>query len=150
MASEPSQTMSPSDLSSDIYRFTLYWTIVFYIPAFIICGIYAFLNLTFTPHSRIRRLLFLAPSQSYAAVISATSDVPLHSYTPSENPSQDVLQPVGRTRAKPKERRSRLIFALLVAFTFAACSLGGAVIGSAIMGYVMAALIKAAHFNMST
>ncbi|KAI0796182.1 hypothetical protein C8Q75DRAFT_803219 [Abortiporus biennis] len=37
--------------ANDIYIFTLYWTLIFYTPAFVFCGIYAFLNLTF-PASR--------------------------------------------------------------------------------------------------
>ncbi|KAJ3555593.1 hypothetical protein NM688_g2488 [Phlebia brevispora] len=132
---------------NDIYRFTLYWTLIFYTPAFLICGIYAFLNLTFTPHSRVRRLLFLAPS-SYAAVVAAAADIPLRPYpiSPSPTPNKSTC----KARSKPNERRSRLTFAVLVALTFAICAVGGAVVGSAIMGYVMAGLFKAAHFNMST
>ena len=36
----------------DIFRFTLYWTLIFYCPAFILCGTYAFWNLNFPPAPR--------------------------------------------------------------------------------------------------
>jgi len=41
-------------------------------------------------------------------------------------------------------------FALIVLLTFLTLSVAGAVIGSAIMGFVTAGLFKAANFNMST
>ncbi|KDQ50157.1 hypothetical protein JAAARDRAFT_590942 [Jaapia argillacea MUCL 33604] len=37
--------------STDIYRFTLYWTLILTTPPFVFCGIYAFLNLSFPPRS---------------------------------------------------------------------------------------------------
>lgn len=64
--------------------------------------------------------------------------------------SRNAVSAPGRARARHNERRSRLTFSIIVAFTFAACAIAGAVIGSAITGYVMAGLFKAAHFNMST
>ncbi len=140
--------MSLLFLFIDIYRFTLYWTLIFYTPAFILCGIFAFLNLTFTPHSAVRRFLFLAPSKYHA--VSTLSDIPLQPYTTALSPSPEPLQVHSRPRPKQNEGRSRLTFALLVALTFASCAVGGAVVGSAILGYVMAGLFKAAHFNMST
>lgn len=130
----------------DIYRFTLYWTFIFYTPAFIFAGTYAFLNLAFTQQSRVRRFLFLSPS-SYSAVATTSADVPLQRLA---SPNPDYASRPGPPRAKTNERRSRLLFALLVALTFASCAVCGAVIGSAVMGYVMAGLFRAAHFNMST
>lgn len=133
---------------NDIYRFTLYWTLIFYTPAFFFCGLYAFLNLTFTQQSRLRRYLFLAPRKYHAVPTSA--DVPLKAYraTLSSDPLDGVHQ--GPPRPRHNERRSRLTFSLLVAFAFASCAVGGAVVGSAVTGYVMAGLFKAAKFNMST
>ncbi|GJE93223.1 hypothetical protein PsYK624_093820 [Phanerochaete sordida] len=135
---------------SDVYRFTLYWTLVFYTPAFLCCGLYAFLNLTFTQQSRVRRALFLAPRRYHAL---ATSDVPLRTHRASRaalSPDPHDGAAPGRLRPKHNERRSRLTFSLLVALLFAVCAVGGAVVGSAVTGYIMAGLFKAARFNMST
>ena len=166
-------------LLADIYRFTLYWTLIFYTPFFVICGIYAFLNLTFPPPRHTHRNpLFLAP-YTYTAVVGAAVDIPLRPYTPTPAPSfllgkgwqrqlrrgtsrnhgrstgsassgGQGMQLEDRKKTKPNERRSRLTFALLVGIVFAGCAVGGAVIGSAVMGYVMAGLFKAGNFHMST
>ena len=134
---------------ADIYRFTLYWTLVFYTPAFFICGLYAFLNLTFTQQSRVRRFLRLAPSK-YTAV-PTRSDMPLKAVRNMLSPdAPNAGYMPGRSRAKHNERRSRLTFSIIVAFTFAVCAVGGAVVGSAVTGYVMAGLFKVARYNMST
>lgn len=117
---------------------------MFYTPAFFFCGLYAFLNLTFTPHSRVRHFLLLAPS----AV--RKGDVPLKTYKHSPSPAEPEEPDAPAPRPRPNERRSRLAFAMLVAFTFAVVAVGGAVVGAAVMGYVMAGLFKAARYNMST
>lgn len=138
-------------ISIDIYRFTLYWTFLFYTPAFLFCGLYAFLNLTFTQHSRVRHFLFLAPAK-YAAV-PTTGELPLRPLRNalSPEPRNDRHAPgARRARTRHNERRSRLTFSIIVAFTFAVTAIGGAVIGSAITGYIMAGLFSAASFNMST
>jgi hypothetical protein len=134
---------------SDIFRFTLYWTLVFYTPAFVFCGTYAFLNLTFTPQSRVRRFLLLAPS-NYRA-LSAKDALALQTYKAATlSPTDSYMRRPWQAKHKHNERRSRLTFALLVAFIFASSAVGGAVVGSAVLGYVMAGLFKAARFNMST
>ena len=91
----------------------------------------------------------LAPPK-YAA-IPASAEVPLKRFRGSLSPDlQDDGQPRSRALTRHNERRSRVTFAFLVALTFIICSVGGAVIGSAVTGYVMAGLFKAAGFNMST
>ena len=55
-----------------------------------------------------------------------------------------------RSPAKQNERRSRLTFALIVVICFAVLALGGAVVGSAAIGYVLAGLFRAAKYDMST
>ncbi|EKM50090.1 uncharacterized protein PHACADRAFT_105877 [Phanerochaete carnosa HHB-10118-sp] len=133
---------------TDIYRFTLYWTLIFYTPAFFFCGLYAFLNLTFTQQSRVRRYLFLAPRKYHA--VSTSVDIPLKVRRAALSPDLPEGRRCGRPRTRHNERRSRLTFAMLVALAFAVCAVGGAVVGSAVTAYVMAGLFRAARFNMST
>lgn len=133
---------------ADIYRFTLYWTLIFYTPAFICCGLYAFLNLMFTQQSRLRRYLFLAPRKYHA--VSTSAEVPLKAYRATLSPDLQEGTLSDKPRPRHNERRSRLTLSLLVALAFAICAVGGAVVGSAVTGYVMAGLFKAARFNMST
>ncbi|KAI0077745.1 hypothetical protein K474DRAFT_1048579 [Panus rudis PR-1116 ss-1] len=135
----------------DIYRFTLYWTIVFYTPAFVLGGLYAFLNLTFPPSRprprSHRNQPVVANKADYAAV--STTDIPLQDLnrlSPDTGRNAKAAQP----RAKINERRSRLTFSLLVLLFFLSFAIAGAVVGSAIIGYVLAGLFKVAKYNMST
>ncbi|OSX64095.1 hypothetical protein POSPLADRAFT_1045215 [Postia placenta MAD-698-R-SB12] len=147
--------------SHEIFRFTLYWTLVFYVPAYVLCAIYAFLNVTFPPrpatHTRPRYRLSssFAFSPYFRVPPAAAADIPLmapgqHS---SPNPGTDpTLALVYQYRAlwKPNETRSRVTLALLVFLAFVVFSVAGAVVGSAVIGYVLAGLFKAGDFNMST
>ncbi|TFK90840.1 hypothetical protein K466DRAFT_583378 [Polyporus arcularius HHB13444] len=144
--------------SHDIFRFTLYWTLVLYTPAFIACGTYAFLNLTFPPRRPSRKGYKTRPRLSSAGISSGSvSDgerIPLRRYD-RQGLRVDVLNPSqlrlpSRSPAKQNEKRSRLTFAVLVFFLFACFAFGGAIVGSAITGYVAAGLFRAAKYNMST
>ncbi|CCM03465.1 uncharacterized protein FIBRA_05598 [Fibroporia radiculosa] len=147
---------------NEIFRFTLYWTLVFYGPAYIICATYAFFNVTFppsrpSPEHLKRRPSFPVPfSSSYfgAPPMVAVNDIPMTPYSPipPEADAETTAALAHRYRAllKPNEKRSRVTFALLVFLAFAVFSVAGAVIGSAVIGYVLAGLFKAGDFNMST
>ncbi|THH27202.1 hypothetical protein EUX98_g6984 [Antrodiella citrinella] len=150
---------------ADMYRFTLYWTLVFYVPAFAICGIYAFLNLSFPPTRhrgarahRTRPAVSPFPfleSQTYSAI---PNEIPLTQRQQQKRQQSQTSMLFGRRgwkrqrpgTARVNERRSKLTFALLVLLTFFLAGFAGAVLSSAIVGYVMAGLYKSAHFNMST
>ncbi|OCH96380.1 hypothetical protein OBBRIDRAFT_787460 [Obba rivulosa] len=140
---------------NDVFRFTLYWTLVFYTPAFLFGGIYAFMNLTFPPSRpnrqshRVRRPLSVLSAITYVTGADA-GGIALRPYAQGDH-SDDAKLPLRyRARARQNERRSRLTFALLVFFGFVVVAVCGAVVGSAIIGYVLAGLFKAAKFNMST
>ncbi|KAJ6621472.1 hypothetical protein B0H10DRAFT_988026 [Mycena sp. CBHHK59/15] len=123
----------------DVFRFTLYWTLIFYTPIFLFCGLYAFLNLTFPPSRRTK----LARRDG-----SDETSYPLNllSYSP-----RDAAAPLLRPpKPKPNEGRSRITFALLVFLTFMTLSIAGAFLGSAILGFILAGLYKLGKFNMST
>ncbi|KAF8972705.1 hypothetical protein BDZ97DRAFT_1649965 [Flammula alnicola] len=120
------------NLLADVFRFTLYWTLVFYTPIFLLCGSYAFWNYAFPPSPRL-----------------ANPQNGRESYQLSlMNPDGLLVQAV--KPPKPHERRSRVTFALIVLLTFLTLSVAGAVIGSAIMGFVTFGLYKAGNFSMST
>lgn len=110
---------------SEIFRFTLYWTLIFHLPLFILCGTYAFFNLSFPPSRDPPK-----------------STQPLSSHVPSPQPRL--------TPPRANEGRSRLAFAILVLLVFLTLSLMNAVIGAAVVGYILAGLYDAAKFNMST
>ena len=149
--------ISPHSLS-DMYRFTLYWTLVFYVPAFVVCGTYAFLNLSFPPSRRRPRSHRNRPSfpfleaASYSALpATAGDDIPLQRQQTQHLSERSLRRPpAAKPRHKVNERRSRLTFALLVLLAFLLAGFAGAVLGSAIVGYVLAGLYKSADFNMST
>ncbi|KAJ3759483.1 hypothetical protein EV361DRAFT_805605 [Lentinula raphanica] len=134
----------------DVFRFTLYWTLVFYIPVFVLFGSYAFFNLTFPP------------SNSHSKALKALED--FHNeerqggHEGIDNESEEdagegetyPMSPNPKPHKSKNACRSRLTFALLVFFGFLLLSLIGAVVSSAIVGYILTALYKAGDFYMST
>ncbi|KAJ3828046.1 hypothetical protein F5880DRAFT_1711124 [Lentinula raphanica] len=134
----------------DVFRFTLYWTLVFYIPVFVLFGSYAFFNLTFPPPTSA------TPNQPFLGVSSAHGYPPrpptTHSPTITQR-AQNGGRSASQNRKPHKSKnacRSRLTFALLVFFGFLLLSLIGAVVSSAIVGYILSGLYKAGDFYMST
>ena len=109
----------------DVFRFTLYWSLILYTPMFVFCGLYAFFNLSRTPPRRPNDVLF-----------------PLSSLSP--HPAS------GAPLSHARERRARLILTSLVLLTFLAVGVAEAVIGATVMAFVLFGLFKAARFNMST
>ncbi|KAI9062684.1 hypothetical protein FKP32DRAFT_1573960 [Trametes sanguinea] len=132
----------------DIFRFTLYWTFVFYTPTYVFCGIYAFLNLAFPPPRTS------AKSGKTRWHWRGSETIPLRQYSNrqlgADTDAQSHMRTQSRSPVRPNERRSRLTFALLVFLVFAVFGLAGAVVGSAVIGYVLAGLFKASQYNMST
>ncbi|KAJ3486694.1 hypothetical protein NLI96_g4050 [Meripilus lineatus] len=152
----------------DIFRFTLYWTLIFYTPAFVLCGSYVLLNITFPPHrynlkeqnqasSTYRSLSssfqLQSATSSHPELHTTTSGIPLESLITGESHhplSPRHARPHAPPRIRLNQRRSRVTFALIVLLTFLTFSVAGAVVGSAIVGYTLAGLFKAAHWTMST
>ncbi|KAF7345467.1 hypothetical protein MVEN_01564800 [Mycena venus] len=124
----------------DIFRFTLYWTLIFYTPIFLFCGLYAFFNLTFPPTRR--------PTLSRRETSDDASSYPLTllPYSPRDT-SAPLLRP---PKPKPNQGRSRTTFALLVLLAFLSLSIAGALLSSAIVGFILAGVYKLANFNLST
>ncbi|KAL6306242.1 hypothetical protein BKA93DRAFT_729885 [Sparassis latifolia] len=133
-----------------VFRFTLYWTLVLYTPAFMLCGIYAFLNIVFPPQrlqrASWRRASFTFPFSS-PPTAPTSGDIQLQAY--DAIPKKDMPSQY-RSRTMLNEKRSRLTFGLLVVLTYGVFALTGAVIGSALIGYVLAGIFTAGDYNMST
>ena len=137
-----------------MFRFTLYWTLVLYVPSFVFCGVYAFINLSFPPRRSHHRGYRTRPGISSAGPSfrsTESENIPLRRYDRQLGAGgQSQLRLPSRAPAKQNETRSRLTFAVLVFMLFATFALGGAVVGSAIVGYVLAGLYKAGKYHMST
>ncbi|KAI0332780.1 hypothetical protein GY45DRAFT_1344519 [Cubamyces sp. BRFM 1775] len=138
----------------DVFRFTLYWTLVLYTPSHIICGIYALLNLAFPPPRVPHKVHKTNGSRTNS---NGAESIPLRRFADRQlstgrgSDAQSQLRLPSRSPpAKQNERRSRLTFAILVFIAFATLAVAGAVVGSAIIGYVLAGLFKASKYNMST
>ncbi|KAF9219971.1 hypothetical protein BS17DRAFT_797897 [Gyrodon lividus] len=114
----------------DIFRFTLYWSLIFHIPFNLLAGTYAFFNFLFPPTRPTSDFHLLSPS-------------PIH--LSSSAPPQEWTKP-----PRLNARRSRVTFALLVLLTFLGLSLVSAVVGAAVVGFVLAGVYKAGGFYMST
>jgi hypothetical protein len=106
---------------TDVFRFTLYWNLIFYTPIFLCCGTYAFLNITFPPSRPASNAYPLTPMSIYP------------------------IKPL-----RKNERRSRITFAVLVLLVFLTLSVGGAVLGSAVVGFILVGVFRVAKYNMST
>ena len=124
----------------DVFRFTLYWTLIFYTPLFLLCGSYAFWNYAFPPSAMFRR-----GKGAREPAYQLSRRLPASSQPVAEpQPAQPTTHP------KMNERRSRVTFAFIVLLTFLTLSVAGAVVASAILGFVAYGLYKSANFNMST
>ncbi|KZP13240.1 hypothetical protein FIBSPDRAFT_945812 [Athelia psychrophila] len=115
---------------SEVFRFTLYWMFIFHVPLLMICGTYAFFNLTFPPSRQTLKSTYPLP----------TLGIP----DSSSEPEPRLTPP------RTNERRSRLTFAIIVFLGFAFISIMNALVGALVVGYVLAGVYHAAGFHMST
>jgi hypothetical protein len=106
-----------------------YWSLIFYVPVFILCGTHACLNLLIPPSNRS----------------SASSKSRYHPLATSDSDRATATLP-----RKVNEKRSRLTFSLLVLFAFIVFGFAGAVLSSAIMAYVLFGIFSAGKLHIST
>lgn len=145
----------------EIFRFTFYWTLIFYTPLFFVCGFYAFCNYVNPPQRSLPQSLSYpseeSPEYAYHGDHAILTDdrgvyMPLR-FLKSRSWLTPRATPTSRsTMQAPKrnERRSRVTFALLLFLVFLALGLAGAVVGSAVLGFAAMGLYRAGNFNMST
>ncbi|KIY44986.1 hypothetical protein FISHEDRAFT_50220 [Fistulina hepatica ATCC 64428] len=134
--------------ANDVFVFTLYWTFIFYIPAFIFCGLYAFFNITFPPanHNDDYPRYDSVPEPAYSLPLLRISSAA----TQHTSSAEFYQSPQRYQSPKMNERRSRVTFGLLILLLFFLSSLAGAVITSLVVGYVLAGLYSAAKYHLST
>ncbi|KAN0088948.1 hypothetical protein V8E55_006005 [Tylopilus felleus] len=116
----------------DIFKFTLYWTLIFHLPFNLIAGTYAFFNFFFPPARTVRDPIVLTQTQTEQP-------------GPGPAPTDVWLKP-----PRLNARRSRWTFALLVLLTFLVVGLLSAVVGAAVLACVILGVYRAGGFYVST
>jgi len=148
----------------DIFKFTLYWTLIFHLPFNFIAGIYAFFNFLFPPARNVRDPIVLVPPPTHVhshsrshSLTQSFSQPHSHSHTHTRSNSQPQppspqAPPADEWSRRPRlnPRRSRWTFALLILFFFLTVSLLSAVVGAAVLAFVLMGVYSAGSFYMST
>jgi hypothetical protein len=145
----------------DVFRFTLYWTLIFLSLFSLITGGIACFNILYPARRDDKNGILSTSSTRNRAPQPAPqshSMIPLTPLTSARSP--DLLLPEAsetvdteEQRAPPSRKnvhRSRITYALCTLLTFLVTALATSFIWSAVVGYVLYAVFKAGDFNLST
>ncbi|KAI9508164.1 hypothetical protein F5148DRAFT_980267 [Russula earlei] len=146
--------------AGDAFRFTFYWTLIFHSLFFLITGGIACFNVIY-PSRRDNTAGASVPSTRNRAPQAAPQSIPMISMSPLTSvlsPDPRLPEPpktadVGESRvrhARKHMRRSRVTYALFTLLAFLVTALAESLVESAVVGYVLWAVFRAARFNLST
>lgn len=159
---------NPKKTCIDVFRFTLYWMLIFFSLFFLTTGGIACFNIIYPARrdndndNNKNGILFSASSltgnRAPELAPESHTAIPLTPLTSARSP--DLLLPEvpgtvdaeERRAPQPRKnvRRSRITYALFTLLAFLVTALAASFIWSAVVGYVLYAVFTAGDFNIST
>ena len=142
----------------DVFRFTLYWMLIFLSPFFLITGGIASFNIIYPPRHDYENGIPSTRSRTLQPVPDSHSAIPLTPLTSARSPDlllpevPEVVDTEERRATQPRKnvRRSRITYALFTLLSFLVTVLAASFFWSAVIGYVLWALFRTGDFNIST
>ena len=142
----------------DVFRFTLYWMLIFLSPFFLITGGIASFNIIYPPRHDYKNGISSTRSRTLQPVPDSHSAIPLTPLTSARSPDlllpevPEVVDTEERRAPQPRKnvRRSRITYALFTLLSFLVTVLAASFFWSAVIGYVLWALFRTGDFNIST
>jgi len=144
--------------AGDVFRFTLYWMLIFLSPFFLITGGIASFNIIYPPQHDYKNGISSTRSRALQPVPDSHSAIPLTPLTSARSPDlllpevPEVVDTEERCAPQPRKnvRRSRITYALFTLLAFLVTVLAASFFWSAVIGYVLWALFRTGDFNIST
>ena len=159
----PSPVLSPgvrhtAQKRIDVFRFTLYWMLIFNSLFFLITGGLASFNIIYPPQRDDMNGISLTRNRTSQPALHSHSAIPLTSLTSARSPDPllpevpETVDTEERRALQPRKNvhRSRITYALFALLAFLVTVLAASFFWSAVIGYVLWAVFRAGDFNIST